>query len=110
MVFPGFDGGGEWGGAAFDPETSLLYVNANEMAWILRLVPRDREVGLPAAIARRCHRDDRAARRRSSRRWWNRRAAIAPGDRGRSSGRARAACRGSPSLGRETIDATRATS
>ena len=27
IVFPGFDGGGEWGGAAFDPETGLLYVN-----------------------------------------------------------------------------------
>lgn len=38
IVFPGFDGGGEWGGAAFDGETGLLYVNANEMAWILRLV------------------------------------------------------------------------
>ena len=37
IIFPGFDGGGEWGGAAFDPETHLLYVNANEMAWILRL-------------------------------------------------------------------------
>jgi len=40
VIFPGFDGGGEWGGAAFDPETSLLYVNANEMAWILQLVPK----------------------------------------------------------------------
>ncbi len=40
IVFPGFDGGGEWGGQAFDPETGLYYVNANEMAWILRLVPR----------------------------------------------------------------------
>ncbi len=40
IVFPGFDGGAEWGGAAFDPETGLLYVNANEMAWILRVVPR----------------------------------------------------------------------
>jgi quinoprotein glucose dehydrogenase len=40
IVFPGFDGGGEWGGPAFDPETGLLYVNANEMAWVLRLVPR----------------------------------------------------------------------
>jgi quinoprotein glucose dehydrogenase len=37
IIFPGFDGGAEWGGAAFDPETHLLYVNANEMAWILRL-------------------------------------------------------------------------
>ena len=41
IVFPGFDGGGEWGGPAFDPETGLLYVNSNEMAWILRLVPRE---------------------------------------------------------------------
>jgi len=40
VVFPGFDGGAEWGGSAFDPETGLLYVNSNEMAWILRLVPR----------------------------------------------------------------------
>src|SRR6266403_2013296 len=40
VVFPGFDGGGEWGGAAFDPDSGLLYVNANEMAWILRLVER----------------------------------------------------------------------
>jgi quinoprotein glucose dehydrogenase len=40
VVFPGFDGGAEWGGAAFDPETGLLYVNSNEMAWVLRLVER----------------------------------------------------------------------
>jgi len=40
VIFPGFDGGGEWGGAAWDPETGILYVNATEMAWILRLVPR----------------------------------------------------------------------
>src|SRR5581483_4685265 len=33
IVFPGFDGGGEWGGAAFDPATGLLYVNSNEMPW-----------------------------------------------------------------------------
>ncbi|MFN8940575.1 MAG: PQQ-binding-like beta-propeller repeat protein, partial [Acidobacteriota bacterium] len=40
IVFPGFDGGAEWGGQAFDPETGLFYVNANEMAWVLRIVPR----------------------------------------------------------------------
>ena len=40
IVFPGFDGGAEWGGQAFDPETGLLYVNVNEMAWIHRLVER----------------------------------------------------------------------
>lgn len=38
IIFPGFDGGAEWGGSAFDPESGLLYVNANEMAWILRMI------------------------------------------------------------------------
>ncbi len=33
IVFPGFDGGAEWGGSAVDPATGMLYVNANEMAW-----------------------------------------------------------------------------
>jgi quinoprotein glucose dehydrogenase len=33
VVFPGFDGGAEWGGSAFDPETALYYVNANDLAW-----------------------------------------------------------------------------
>ena len=40
IIFPGFDGGAEWGGSAFDPASGLLYVNANEMAWILRLIER----------------------------------------------------------------------
>ncbi len=33
VIFPGFDGGAEWGGAAADPETGTLYVNANDIAW-----------------------------------------------------------------------------
>jgi len=33
VVFPGFDGGAEWGGSAVDPETSILYINANDVAW-----------------------------------------------------------------------------
>jgi quinoprotein glucose dehydrogenase len=37
IVFPGFDGGAEWGGASFDP-SGILYVNANEMPWILTMV------------------------------------------------------------------------
>ena len=40
IVYPGYDGGGEWGGPAYDPATGLLYVNSNEMAWLLRMVPR----------------------------------------------------------------------
>jgi quinoprotein glucose dehydrogenase len=65
IIFPGFDGGGEWGGAAFDPETRLLYINSNEMAWILRLVerPKQRAVSLVSAIyagqCAGCHRPDR---------------------------------------------------
>ena len=45
IIFPGFDGGAEWGGPAFDPATGLLYVNSNEMAWVLRMVEQkeDRE-------------------------------------------------------------------
>ena len=38
IIFPGFDGGGEYGGPSVDPETNILYVNANEMAWILKML------------------------------------------------------------------------
>ena len=37
VLLPGMDGGAEWGGAAYDPDTGLLYINANEMAWILKV-------------------------------------------------------------------------
>jgi quinoprotein glucose dehydrogenase len=40
ILFPGYDGGAEWGGAAFDPETGILYVNANDVPWILRMEER----------------------------------------------------------------------
>jgi quinoprotein glucose dehydrogenase len=36
VIFPGFDGGGEWGGAAHDPG-GILYVNSNEMPWVLTM-------------------------------------------------------------------------
>ena len=38
VIFPGFDGGAEWGGPAYDPLTGILYVNATEMPWILTMV------------------------------------------------------------------------
>jgi quinoprotein glucose dehydrogenase len=38
VVFPGLDGGAEWGGPTFDPETGILYINANEMAWVITAV------------------------------------------------------------------------
>ncbi|MCB0856433.1 MAG: PQQ-binding-like beta-propeller repeat protein, partial [Bacteroidetes bacterium] len=39
VIFPGFDGGGEWGGAAVDPNQGILYINSSEMPWILTMVP-----------------------------------------------------------------------
>lgn len=37
IFFPGLDGGGEWGGASFDKASQLLFVNANEMPWMLKM-------------------------------------------------------------------------
>ena len=54
IIYPGVDGGGEWGGPAFDPTTGLLYVNSNEMAWILKLVPRS-DASLYQANCAGCH-------------------------------------------------------
>ncbi len=33
VIFPGFDGGAEWGGPAVDPQTAVIYINANDLAW-----------------------------------------------------------------------------
>src|SRR5271170_6034681 len=33
VIFPGFDGGAEWGGPAVDAETGIIYINANDVAW-----------------------------------------------------------------------------
>jgi quinoprotein glucose dehydrogenase len=37
VIFPGFDGGAEWGGSAFDPDSAILYVNSNDIAWTAAL-------------------------------------------------------------------------
>jgi quinoprotein glucose dehydrogenase len=58
IVFPGFDGGAEWGGAAFDPATALLYVNSNEMPWIVKLIPNN-DTSLYNSKCATCHREDR---------------------------------------------------
>jgi len=39
VVYPGLDGGAEWGGPSYDPESGILYVNANQMAWIIQAIP-----------------------------------------------------------------------
>lgn len=61
IIYPGVDGGGEWGGPAFDPQTGLMYVNSNEMAWLLKLVPRS-DASLYGANCAGCH----GARRQGS--------------------------------------------
>ena len=33
VVFPGFDGGAEWGGSAIDPEKGIIFINSNDIAW-----------------------------------------------------------------------------
>jgi glucose dehydrogenase len=62
VVFPGYDGGAEWGGQAFDPETGLFYVNANDIAWTGALAPDDAGQSGRSLYLRdcaTCHRDDR---------------------------------------------------
>ena len=36
LIFPGCDGGAEWGGTAVDPD-GVMYVNSNEMAWLFTM-------------------------------------------------------------------------
>jgi quinoprotein glucose dehydrogenase len=63
IVFPGFDGGGEWGGPAADPNTGVIYINANEMAWTGGLVERAAVSGRGAVTYQdrcaSCHGSDR---------------------------------------------------
>lgn len=65
IIFPGFDGGAEWGGQAFDASTGLFYVNANEMPWILKIIDRPQPKtldarGLYLRNCASCHRPDLA--------------------------------------------------
>ncbi|HUK47441.1 MAG TPA: PQQ-binding-like beta-propeller repeat protein [Terriglobales bacterium] len=62
VIFPGFDGGAEWGGSAFDPNTGILYVNSNEMAWAVELAENTANQasgkGIYQSQCTICHRDD----------------------------------------------------
>ncbi len=46
LVFPGLTGGGEWGGPSVDPETGIMYINANELPWIVTIA--DNRIEKPA--------------------------------------------------------------
>lgn len=53
VIFPGLDGGAEWGGQAIDPETGIMYVNANDLAWTGRLAkttPEEAEQNSPQGL------------------------------------------------------------
>ena len=55
VIFPGFDGGAEWGGSALDPTTGLLYVNSNDIAWISSMQRTQSKEKEAAAGARSPH-------------------------------------------------------
>ncbi len=62
VVFPGFDGGAEWGGPAFDPHTGVIYINANDVAWTggltLNTESGDRGADFYESQCAFCHGDD----------------------------------------------------
>jgi quinoprotein glucose dehydrogenase len=62
-IYPGFDGGAEWGGPAYDPGSGLLYINSNEMAWLGSLARNDAGRSTGKSLYLRdcapCHGDDR---------------------------------------------------
>ena len=67
VLFPGFDGGGEWGGAAADLETGVLYVNSSDVPWIGAMSPAPAPAAAPRAgptvyaeACAGCHGPDRA--------------------------------------------------
>jgi quinoprotein glucose dehydrogenase len=63
VIFPGFDGGAEWGGPALDPDFNILYVNANEMAWMASLdenKPGNTAKSIYLTQCAICHGDNRA--------------------------------------------------
>ncbi|MGA9565573.1 MAG: PQQ-binding-like beta-propeller repeat protein [Candidatus Korobacteraceae bacterium] len=64
IIFPGFDGGAEWGGSAVDPLSGVIYINANDLAWTGGLTENKEEASPGAAIYQTqcaiCHGDNRA--------------------------------------------------
>jgi quinoprotein glucose dehydrogenase len=54
VIFPGFDGGAEWGGPAVDTQTGVIYINSNEMAWTGALAPNTGENSPRAMYMSQC--------------------------------------------------------
>lgn len=63
VVFPGFDGGGEWGAPGVDVRTGVIYINANDVAWTGGLVENVPGAGIGAStylnVCASCHGADR---------------------------------------------------
>ena len=58
IIFPGFDGGGEWGGAAHDSENGIMYINSSEMPWRAKMIeirPETKGEGLYNIHCSSCH-------------------------------------------------------
>jgi quinoprotein glucose dehydrogenase len=63
IIFPGYDGGAEWGGSAFDPQSSLLIVNANDVPWTGEMAenqPPQSGKQLYTASCATCHKENMA--------------------------------------------------
>jgi len=54
VVFPGFDGGAEWGGAAIDPRAAIIFINSNDIAWTGALASSANETGSRALYVDQC--------------------------------------------------------
>jgi quinoprotein glucose dehydrogenase len=50
VVFPGLNGGTNWGGASFDPSSEVLFVNSMDVGGLFRMVKRPEGAGLPYAL------------------------------------------------------------
>ena len=46
VLYPGMDGGAEWGGAAYDESEQRLYINSNEVPYLLQLAPVPKDLGV----------------------------------------------------------------
>ncbi len=55
IIFPGFDGGAEWGGAAADAEAGIIYVNSNIMPWIHLMVHLDKNTTEKSVVGRKSY-------------------------------------------------------
>ena len=47
VLFPGTNGGANWGGGSFDPETHTLYVNSMDVGMLFRMVKRPEGAVIP---------------------------------------------------------------